>query len=160
MSDPKTADYQPKKVELLEGKKYQWCACGASKKQPYCDGGHKGSPFLPTGFRAEESGDAWMCMCKKTKNPPYCDGSHKALNPEENVKEYQYTNGEITVVWKPSFCIHSANCIKALPAMYTPGERPWVKMEQASTAEIIEQMKTCPSGALSYFMNKDMPKKD
>ncbi len=155
MSDPKTSDYEPQKINLEANKNYQWCACGASKKQPFCDGGHKGSSFLPVGFKAEKSIEAWLCMCKQTKNPPYCDGSHKALVKPEKVKEYQFSNGEITIVWKPSFCIHSANCIKSLPHVYTPGKSPWIKIENASTKEIIEQMKTCPSGALSYFYNKD-----
>ncbi len=158
METPKSADLQPKKVELSEGKRYLWCSCGASKKQPYCDDSHKGSPFLPKVFKAEESGEAWLCMCKKTKNPPFCDGTHNTIKKSKKIKEYHYTNGEITIVWKPSFCIHSGNCIRSLPTVYKPGERRWINIENATTAEILKQMKTCPSGALSYFMNED--KKD
>ena len=29
--------------------------------------------------------------------------------------EKHYKKGETTVIWKPSFCIHSANCVKNLP---------------------------------------------
>ncbi len=35
-------------------------------------------------------------------------------------------------------------------------EKPWIKPEAAGTAQIIEQIKKCPSGALSYFMNQDI----
>ena len=37
-----------------------------------------------------------------------------------------------------------------------PRERPWIKMDGASTERIIDQVKKCPSGALSYFMNEDI----
>lgn len=70
-------------------------------------------------------------------------------------KEYKYSNEEITVIWKPSLCIYSGICVKMLPQVYRPSERPWVKIENASTKELIEQVDKCPSGALSYKMNKE-----
>ena len=69
-----------------------------------------------------------------------------------------YTNGEVTIVWKPSACIHSANCWKkagSLPEVFNPAEKPWIKPENASTKRIIDQIKKCPSGALSYYMNDE-----
>src|SRR3954471_7295332 len=67
-----------------------------------------------------------------------------------------YTNGEVTVVWKPGVCIHSTICWKeatGLPSVFNPRERPWVKMDGASTEKIVEQVKKCPSGALSFYLN-------
>jgi uncharacterized Fe-S cluster protein YjdI len=64
----------------------------------------------------------------------------------------KYTNGEVTIVWKPNTCIHSRICWHAatgLPEVFNPMERPWIKPEAASTERIIEQIKKCPSGALS-----------
>lgn len=66
-----------------------------------------------------------------------------------------YTNGEITVVWKPKVCQHSTLCWKGLIEVFNPRERPWIKMDGATTDRIIEQVKKCPSGALSYFLNID-----
>jgi uncharacterized Fe-S cluster protein YjdI len=66
-----------------------------------------------------------------------------------------YTNGEITVVWKPKACIHSALCWKGLVQVFNPRAKPWVKMDGGSTEQIIEQVKKCPSGALSYFLNTE-----
>lgn len=67
----------------------------------------------------------------------------------------QYSNGEVTIVWEPARCIHSAICFRGLPTVFKPKERPWVDAEGASTERIIEQIKACPSGALRYFMNAD-----
>lgn len=65
----------------------------------------------------------------------------------------KYTNGEITVVWKPATCIHSAICFKGLPGVFDPRKRPWLTMEGASTEAIKTQIDKCPSGALSYYEN-------
>jgi uncharacterized Fe-S cluster protein YjdI len=68
---------------------------------------------------------------------------------------HHYTNGEVTVVWKPGMCIHSTLCWKGLIEVFNPRERPWIKMDGAATERIIEQVRKCPSGALSYFLNAE-----
>lgn len=69
----------PYEVDLEANKKYFWCTCGLSKKQPFCDGAHKGTELKSLHFTPETSEKAFLCTCKKTKNPPYCDGSHNDL---------------------------------------------------------------------------------
>ncbi|MCU0966549.1 MAG: CDGSH iron-sulfur domain-containing protein [Burkholderiaceae bacterium] len=59
------------------GKDYWWCACGLSKKQPFCDGSHKGGPFTPIKYSAAESKTVYFCGCKASANKPLCDGTHK-----------------------------------------------------------------------------------
>lgn len=68
----------------------------------------------------------------------------------------KYSNGEVTVVWKPNMCIHSAICFNGLPGVFNPRQRPWITMEGGSTDEIVAQISKCPSGALSYFRNNEM----
>lgn len=70
-------------------------------------------------------------------------------------KTKEYTNGEVTIVWKPELCTHSQNCIKGLPAVFEYGARPWIKPEGAATEAIIEQVKKCPSGALTSYLNAE-----
>jgi uncharacterized Fe-S cluster protein YjdI len=65
-------------------------------------------------------------------------------------EEKEYTNGEITVVWKPDVCEHSGNCVRGLPAVFRPGELPWIRVEASSSEDIRSTIDTCPSGALSY----------
>jgi len=64
-----------------------------------------------------------------------------------------YKKGNLTVVWKPELCQHSANCWKGLKAVFDPWAKPWVNMDGAEEALIIEQVKQCPSGALTYLVN-------
>ncbi|WP_431156465.1 (4Fe-4S)-binding protein [Winogradskyella poriferorum] len=68
-------------------------------------------------------------------------------------KTKEYSNGEVTVVWEADKCIHSAMCVKGLPSVFQPKERPWIKIDAASTDELVNTVKKCPSGALSYYMN-------
>jgi mannose-6-phosphate isomerase-like protein (cupin superfamily)/CDGSH-type Zn-finger protein len=65
--------------ELKAGKRYLWCSCGRSKTQPFCDGSHAGSAFLPVAFTAERDEDVIFCGCKQTATRPFCDGSHSNL---------------------------------------------------------------------------------
>lgn len=73
---------------------------------------------------------------------------------KENTRKY--TNGEITILWQPDSCIHSAVCWRGatgMPEVFNPKQRPWINMQAAGTAAIIEQVKKCPSGALSFTYN-------
>ncbi len=68
-----------------------------------------------------------------------------------------YTNGTVTVVWKPAACIHSTICWKeatGLPQVFNPRERPWIKPNGAATEQIVQQVDKCPSGALTYYYNE------
>lgn len=79
MSEAIVAQKSPYAVEVEAGKTYYWCSCGKSAKQPFCDGTHKGSAFVPTAFTAEKNETAYLCGCKASKNGAFCDGSHKSL---------------------------------------------------------------------------------
>lgn len=68
-------------------------------------------------------------------------------------KTKEYSNREVTIVWKPDACIHSAICVKGLGDVFQPKEKPWIKIDAASTEALVKQVKACPSGALSYYMN-------
>lgn len=67
----------------------------------------------------------------------------------------KYSNGEVTIVWKNALCIHSGICARGLGEVFKPRERPWIQPENANTEALIEQVKKCPSGALSFYMNSD-----
>ena len=70
-------------------------------------------------------------------------------------KTKEYSNGEVTVVWEAEKCIHSAICVKNLPNVFLPNDKPWIKIDAATTNELVESIKKCPSGALTYYMNNE-----
>jgi uncharacterized Fe-S cluster protein YjdI len=75
----------------------------------------------------------------------------------------KYSNGEVTIVWKPTTCIHSKICwssASGLSGVFNPRERPWIKMDGGTTEEIVSQVKKCPSGALSFYYNTADDKQD
>ena len=70
------------------------------------------------------------------------------MSEREIVKEYN--KGDFTIIWKPKKCIHAAECVKRLPDVYRPNDKPWIVPDNASVDELREQIKACPSGALAY----------
>lgn len=65
--------------EIKAGKRYLWCSCGRSKQQPFCDGSHAGTSFLPIAYKAERDEEVIFCGCKHTSTRPFCDGAHSNL---------------------------------------------------------------------------------
>ena len=77
--EPIIAQKGPYQVQLEAGKDYWWCSCGASKKQPFCDGSHKSTTMTPRKFTAETTATYNLCGCKASDDMPFCDGSHNML---------------------------------------------------------------------------------
>jgi hypothetical protein len=61
-SGPRVADRKPMRVQLVKGEHF-WCACGASRGQPFCDGSHRGTPYQPLAFTVDEEREAALCLC-------------------------------------------------------------------------------------------------
>jgi CDGSH-type Zn-finger protein len=83
---PKIASKNPFKIEVEADKKYHWCSCGLSQKQPFCDGAHKAhknqdgtSVMKSVIFKTKENKTVYFCGCKHSKNGVFCDGSHSSL---------------------------------------------------------------------------------
>lgn len=72
------------------------------------------------------------------------------------IKKFEYSNGVLTVIWQPELCAHAGVCVHMLPNVYRPQERPWIKIENAATEQLTEQIKQCPSGALSYRIDANV----
>ena len=77
-SNPEIPQKMPFVMEVEAGT-YWWCSCGQSDKQPFCDGSHKGTEFVPQKVVMEESRKVAFCGCKHSSNSPFCDGAHAKL---------------------------------------------------------------------------------
>ncbi len=62
----------------------------------------------------------------------------------------EYRTDQIAVIWQPEFCIHSGNCVRGVPEVFNPRDRPWVHVDAAPADEIAQVIMTCPSGALHF----------
>jgi CDGSH iron-sulfur domain-containing protein 3 len=78
VSSPARGTKQPYVVKLAPGA-YYWCACGKSKRQPYCDGSHRSTLISPMRVEASDAVEVKLCGCKQSANKPYCDCTHEKL---------------------------------------------------------------------------------
>lgn len=59
-----------------------------------------------------------------------------------------YEGDGITVTFDKSVCIHSAVCLRGLPAVFDVRRKRWIDVHAASADDIAAQVARCPSGAL------------
>jgi CDGSH-type Zn-finger protein/uncharacterized Fe-S cluster protein YjdI len=65
-------------------------------------------------------------------------------------KLHRFPGRQIEVSWSRTRCIHFAACVRGLPAVFQPGERPWIRLEGADAARVAEVVMRCPTGALHF----------
>jgi CDGSH-type Zn-finger protein/ferredoxin len=107
-----------------------------------------------------------LCRCGASKNKPFCDGTHSIIrfsskNNEDNgnkktsSKRKSYVGKKITIHDNRKICSHAAECVNNLPSVFRLNQRPWIDPDQETTEteKIIETIKKCPSGALSYSID-------
>ncbi len=97
------------------------CRCGGSAKKPFCDGTHARNGF--SGARAS-------------------DGS--------NDRRDAYRGKRITIFDNRAICAHAGVCTDTLASVWRMDEEPWIDPDGAAVEAIVETIRNCPSGALSY----------
>lgn len=68
-----------------------------------------------------------------------------------------YLTGDLQVLWDSQRCVHAAACVKALPKVFNPLARPWIRLDAADTEAIVGAIERCPTGALRYVRNEGPP---
>lgn len=63
----------------------------------------------------------------------------------------------MTVYYDARRCVHVANCVRSFPAVFRPGERPWIQADQVAAAEGSAVGRTCSTAALHYVLNNEGP---
>lgn len=101
-----------------------------------------------------------LCRCGESKSKPFCDGTHGRIDfsgekLEERVprKLDDYVGMEITIHDDRGICSHAGFCTDGLPKVFRMRTEPWIEPNGASFEEIVETIRKCPSGALSYTVN-------
>jgi len=69
--------------------------------------------------------------------------------------EKRYTGEQMDVTYNAGRCIHVAECLKRLPAVFDRTRRPWVLPDAGSADSVAATVLTCPSGALHYERKDD-----
>lgn len=62
----------------------------------------------------------------------------------------RYLGDVIHVTYDGLLCIHAAECVRGLPAVFDTKRRPWILPTAAAADEIAAVIERCPTGALHY----------
>ena len=72
-------------------------------------------------------------------------------------KIHEYAGEEISIGYDAKRCIHAAECVDGLPAVFDPDRRPWVDPDGAGADAIADVIGRCPTGALRFERLDDGP---
>lgn len=107
---------------------------------------------------------AALCRCGQSANKPYCDGSHKKIEfdgsrGDRNARDrvFSYEGTELDVHYAKLLCSHAGECGARLKAVFNPEQKPWIQPDEGAREAILDVVKACPSGALSYSLKGELP---
>ena len=101
-----------------------------------------------------------LCRCGGSANKPFCDGTHAKIRfssakVEGRVadKRENYEGEKVAIHDNRGICAHAGRCTDGLPSVFRLKQEPWIDARGAPMEEIVETIRKCPSGALSYTVD-------
>lgn len=121
----------------------------------------EGEPDLRNsrGEALKTEAKTFLCRCGGSANKPYCDGTHRKNGFSDARigglpdKVDTYKGRAVTLHDNRSICAHAGLCTDRLAAVFKYGSEPWIDPDGAPVEAIIEAVRRCPSGALSYSID-------
>ncbi|MEM7224749.1 MAG: CDGSH iron-sulfur domain-containing protein [Pseudomonadota bacterium] len=102
-----------------------------------------------------------LCRCGQSANKPFCDGTHAKVGfsddkSSERVPDRRddYVGAAITIHDNRGACAHAGICTDQLKSVWRMGVEPWIDPDGAAVEAIVETIRQCPSGALSYTLER------
>lgn len=110
------------------------------------------------GGDVQPGSDVFLCRCGESANKPYCDGAHAAAgysdeNRCDRDKVKDFAGSEVTVHFNRAICSGAGECVRGLPAVFVSGAEDWIRPDEASAVDVVDVVRRCPSGALSYTVD-------
>jgi CDGSH-type Zn-finger protein len=98
-----------------------------------------------------------LCRCGASANKPFCDGTHakngfsgERVSDGSSDRRDTYVGETITIHDNRAACAHAGVCTDRLAGVWRMGQEPWIDPDGALAEAIVEVIRACPSGALSY----------
>jgi uncharacterized Fe-S cluster protein YjdI len=69
----------------------------------------------------------------------------------------RYEGQEIEVTYDTTRCLHAAECVRGMPAVFDTAKRPWVAPDNGEPEALATVIRRCPTGALHFRLRQGEP---
>ncbi len=134
------------------------------KKSQYCSAYGEPLEWIDGGELEHKEGSYLLCRCGKSKTMPFCDNSHIdsgfagdefAVTDRPFGRDFNYSGSDgFTVTKHTRLCMNSGFCVLKDTDFV---ELTYESDDPEKKARTIKMVEDCPSGSLTYKLEKDGP---